>query len=77
MFVEDVMDVVSCKGGKIKIVVLCLNWIVNFDDLDLLVVEFDVIVDIIEVGCFLFGDVDLILIFGSKSIIVDLVYFCV
>ncbi len=72
---EDVMDIRSRKGGKIKIAVPRLNRIANFDDLDPLSATPDVSVEIIEVGRPLPGDADLIIIPGSKSTIADLAHF--
>lgn len=72
---EDVMDVASRKGGKIKVAVPRLGRIANFDDLDPLITEPDVSVEIIEAGRALPGDADLVLIPGSKSTIADLAHF--
>ncbi|MCG7574415.1 cobyric acid synthase [Phaeobacter sp. CNT1-3] len=72
---EDVMDIASKKGGRVKIAVPRLNRIANFDDLDPLSAEPDVSVEIIEAGRPLPGDADLVLIPGSKSTIADLAHF--
>jgi len=72
---EDVMDIASSKGGKIKIAVPRLSRIANFDDLDPLSAEPDVSIDIIEAGSPLPADADLVLIPGTKSTIADLAYF--
>ena len=72
---EDVMDIASSKGGKIKIAVPRLSRIANFDDLDPLSAEPDVSIDIIEAGRPLPADADLVLIPGTKSTIADLAYF--
>lgn len=72
---EDVMDIASTKGGKLKVAVPRLARIANFDDLDPLSAEPDVSVEIIEAGHPLPGDADLVLIPGSKSTIADLAFF--
>lgn len=72
---EDVMDIASTKGGKLKVAVPRLARIANFDDLDPLSAEPDVSVEIIEPGHPLPGDADLVLIPGSKSTIADLAFF--
>ena len=72
---EDVMDIASSAGGKIKIAVPRLNRIANFDDLDPLSASPDISVEIIEAGRPLPGDADLVLIPGSKSTIADLAHF--
>ncbi|SFS22047.1 cobyric acid synthase [Yoonia litorea] len=72
---EDVMDISSKTGGRIKIVVPRLNRIANFDDLDPLSATPDVTVEIIEAGRALPGDADLIILPGSKSTIADLAHF--
>ncbi len=72
---EDVMDIASTKGGKIKVAVPRLSRIANFDDLDPLAAEPDVEVEIIEPGRPLPGDATLVLIPGSKSTIADLADF--
>jgi len=59
-------------GGAIKIAVLRLSRIANFDDLDPLAAEPDVEVCIIEPGTAVSGDVDVIIIPGSKSTLADL-----
>jgi adenosylcobyric acid synthase len=59
----------------IKIAVPQLSRIANFDDLDPLRAEPDVIVDIVPPGTPLPGDADLIILPGSKSTIGDLAYF--
>ena len=72
---EDVMDIASTTGGRIKVAVPRLSRIANFDDLDPLTAEPDVSVQMIEQGRPLPGDADLILIPGSKSTIADLAFF--
>jgi len=69
---EDVMDIASKAGGRIKIAVPRLNRISNFDDLDPLSATPEVSVEVIEAGRPLPGDADLIIIPGSKSTIADL-----
>ncbi|SHL19856.1 adenosylcobyric acid synthase (glutamine-hydrolysing) [Roseovarius pacificus] len=72
---EDVMDIASTRGGTFRVAVPRLGRIANFDDLDPLSSEPDVSVEIIEPGRPLPGDVDLVLIPGSKSTIADLAFF--
>ncbi|MEM9392719.1 MAG: cobyric acid synthase [Pseudomonadota bacterium] len=71
---EDVMDLASRRGGKIKIAVPRLSRIANFDDLDPLAAEPEVDVQLIEEGRPLPGDADLVLIPGSKSTMADLAH---
>ncbi|MEJ1990748.1 MAG: cobyric acid synthase [Maritimibacter sp.] len=72
---EDVMDIASTRGGKIKVAVPRLPRIANFDDLDPLAAEPEVEIDMIEPGRPLPGDAALVLIPGSKSTIADLAAF--
>jgi adenosylcobyric acid synthase len=61
------------RGARpIKIAVPRLPRIANFDDLDPLAAEPDVIVDLVQPGRALPGDADAVLIPGSKSTIADL-----
>ncbi len=59
-------------GATIKIAVLRLSRIANFDDLDPLSAEPDVEVRIVEPGSAVPGDTDVIIIPGSKSTLADL-----
>lgn len=74
---EDVMDIRSTtrSDATLRIAVPKLSRIANFDDLDPLAMEPGVSVEIIEPGCALPGNADLILIPGTKSTIADLAYF--
>ncbi|MEM8776338.1 MAG: cobyric acid synthase [Pseudomonadota bacterium] len=72
---EDIMDIRSSQGGKMKVAVPRLRRIANFDDLDPLSAEPDVTVEIVEPGRPLPRDADLVLIPGSKSTISDLADF--
>jgi len=69
---EDALDLGSRQGGAFKVAVPRLGRIANFDDLDPLAAEPGVSLDIIDRGCPLPGDADLVLIPGSKSTIADL-----
>ena len=60
------------KDGAIRIVVPQLPRISNFDDLDPLRAEKDVVVEMVRPGRALPGDADLILLPGSKATIADL-----
>lgn len=61
--------------GVVKVVVLVIFWIVNFDDFDFLWMELNVSLELIFVGMLLLGDVDLVLLLGLKFIVGDLVFF--
>ena len=69
---EDVMDIANRPGGNLKIAVLRLDRISNFDDLDPLVAEPNITVEIIEPGRPIPGDAELVILPGSKSTISDL-----
>ena len=69
---EDVMDIANRPGGILKIAVLRLDRISNFDDLDPLVAEPNITVEIIEPGRPIPGDAELVILPGSKSTISDL-----
>ncbi|MDD9878840.1 MAG: cobyric acid synthase [Magnetovibrio sp.] len=59
-------------AGSVKIAVLRLGRIANFDDLDPLAAEADVDLQIIEPGSPVPGDADCVLIPGSKATLADL-----
>ena len=59
-------------AGKLKIAVLKLARIANFDDLDPLKLEPDITLEIVQPGQPIPGDTDLVIIPGSKSTIGDL-----
>ncbi len=73
---EDSQSLVERKNsddkGGLKISVLRLSRIANFDDLDPLAAEPDVEVCFIEPGTAVPGDTDMIIIPGSKSTLADL-----
>jgi adenosylcobyric acid synthase len=72
---EDSVDLENTSrtsSGAIKIAVLQLPRIANFDDLDPLRTEPDVSLEMIRPGHPLPGDADLVIIPGSKSVIRDL-----
>ncbi len=71
---EDMLDIVSRKGGACKVAVPQLARMCNFDDLDPLAAEPAVSVEIIPPGRALPGDADLVLIPGSKSTLGDLAF---
>ncbi len=60
------------ENGAIKIAALRLSRIANFDDLDPLAAEPNVTLHIIEPGTPLPGDIDMVIIPGSKSTLADL-----
>jgi len=64
----------NSAAAIIRIAVLRLSRIANFDDLDPLAAEPGVTVDIIEAGSPVPADADVILIPGSKATIADLAY---
>ena len=61
-------------GGAIRIAVPKFPRIANFDDLDPLMAEDDVDVMLIEPGQSIPGDVDVVVLPGSKSVVSDLKY---
>ncbi|MEO1307175.1 MAG: cobyric acid synthase [Pseudomonadota bacterium] len=69
---EDILDLRSRPGGKVKVVVPKLPRIANFDDLDPLAQEPDVTVEVLPLSAALPGDTTLVLLPGSKSTISDL-----
>ncbi len=74
---EDAMELDSLhskrpKDKKIKISVPRLSRIANFDDLDPLSIEPDVVIEIVDPNQVISADTDIILIPGSKSTISDL-----
>ena len=73
---EDAFDVGSGAeaAGTIKIAVPALSRIANFDDFDPLRAEPDVSVVMVRAGEALPGDVDLILLPGSKATLADLTF---
>jgi len=74
---EDAMSLdahESAAGRAIKIAVPRLSRIANFDDLDPLAAEDDVTVEIVPAGKALPGDVDVILLPGTKATLADLAH---
>ncbi len=72
---EDALQLetaVQNTSGKVHIAVLKLSRIANFDDLDPLRLEPDVRLTLVHPGEAVPGDVDLVIIPGSKSTIADL-----
>jgi adenosylcobyric acid synthase len=63
------------SGGNIKIIVPQLLHIANFDDLDPLIAESDVLVEIIPPGSPLPGNADLVILPGTKATIPALNHF--
>jgi adenosylcobyric acid synthase len=68
----DLRDYERKPGARITIAVPIFSRISNFDDFDPLNAEPDVEVQMIEPGCALPGDADLVILPGSKSTIADL-----
>lgn len=65
---EDALDLRGARSdGRVKIACLGLSRIANFDDLDPLAAEEDVDLQMIRAGEALPGDIDLVIIPGSKS----------
>jgi adenosylcobyric acid synthase len=62
----------SRRNGRVRIVVPLLPRIANFDDLDPLAAEPEVILDLVAPGRALPGDADLVLLPGSKATLADL-----
>lgn len=79
LLVEDVVvfellcDIV---GDGFKIVVLMLLCMVNFDDVDLLWLELNIIFEWVLFGKLILCDVDLVVLFGMKFMFGDFVFFC-
>ena len=73
---EDAFDTGgdAAQSGDIKIAVPVLSRIANFDDLDPLRAEPDVSVVMVPAGEALPGDVDLVLLPGSKATLADLAF---
>ena len=75
---EDAMaldnDPPVAAGGAIRIAVLRLARIANFDDLDPLAAEDDVALSVVEPGSAVPGDADVVLIPGSKATLADLAF---
>jgi len=73
---EDAMSLENAEQsslqGEIKIAVLRIAHIANFDDFDPLIAEPDVALNWVERGAAIPGDTDLIIIPGSKTTIPDL-----
>lgn len=73
---EDALGLESGFGqGDLKIAVPVISRIANFDDLDPLRLEPGVTLELVPPGKALPGDVDLVLLPGSKSTIGDLAFF--
>ncbi|MBI3514130.1 MAG: cobyric acid synthase [Proteobacteria bacterium] len=68
----DRMPAIAARDGSIKIAVPRLPRIANFDDLDPLAGEPDVVIDMVEPGRPLPADADLVLLPGSKATRADL-----
>lgn len=77
MFVEDVVLFIClfflCLGNY-KIVVLILLCMVNFDDVDLLWLELSIDFEWIVLGNLILCDVEVIMFFGIKFLLGDLVF---
>ncbi|HCY99483.1 MAG: cobyric acid synthase CobQ [Rhodobacterales bacterium RIFCSPHIGHO2_02_FULL_62_130] len=72
---EDALDIgADTKGGRVKIVCLCLSRMANFDDLDPLKVEPGVSLVMLRAGQPIPGDASLVIIPGSKSTRGDLAF---
>lgn len=72
---EDALDLPNARGsGALKIACLALSRIANFDDLDPLAQEPGVSLTMIKPGQPIPGDIDLVIIPGSKSTRADLAF---
>jgi adenosylcobyric acid synthase len=69
---EDALDITSAGDGPLKIAVLMLSRIANFDDFDPLKLEPSVTLTMIKAGEPIPGDTALVIIPGTKSTIGDL-----
>jgi adenosylcobyric acid synthase len=69
---EDALDITSAGDGPLKIAVLMLSRIANFDDFDPLKLEQSVTLTMVKAGEAIPGDTALVIIPGTKSTIGDL-----
>ncbi len=69
---EDALDIKSAGSGPLKIAVLMLSRIANFDDFDPLKLEPSVTLTMVKAGEPIPGDTSLVIIPGTKSTIGDL-----
>jgi adenosylcobyric acid synthase len=69
---EDALDITSAGNGPMKIAVLMLSRIANFDDFDPLKLEPSVTLTMVKAGEPIPGDAALVIIPGTKSTIGDL-----
>ncbi len=69
---EDALDITSAGNGPLKIAVLMLSRIANFDDFDPLKLEPSVTLTMVKPGEAIPGDTALVIIPGTKSTIGDL-----
>ncbi len=69
---EDALDITSAGNGPLKIAVLMLSRIANFDDFDPLKLEPSVTLTMVKPGEAIPGDTSLVIIPGTKSTIGDL-----
>lgn len=69
---EDALDIASAGDGPLKIAVLMLSRIANFDDFDPLKLEPSVTLTMVKSGEAIPGDTALVIIPGTKSTIGDL-----
>ena len=69
---EDALDITSAGNGPLKIAVLKLSRIANFDDFDPLKLEPSVTLTMVKAGEAVPGDTALVIIPGTKSTIGDL-----
>ncbi len=69
---EDALDISSAGNGPLKIAVLMLSRIANFDDFDPLKLEPAVTLTMVKPGEAIQGDTSLVIIPGTKSTIADL-----
>jgi len=68
--------VLGCSMGILWVVVVCFFWVLNVIDVDVLVYEFGVVVDVIvDFDMVLVSD--LVVLFGSWVMVLDLVWLCV
>ena len=72
---EDALDLPNARGtGALKIACLALSRIANFDDLDPLAQEHSVSLAMIKAGHAIPGDIDLVILPGTKSTRADLAF---
>ena len=74
MALDNAETTTSASERPLRVAVPRLSRIANFDDLDPLIAEPDVVVSVVEPGTAIPGNADLVLLPGSKSTVADLAF---